>query len=115
MGVGDGDRERLQEGLGGERWGRRQDTESRANTALRGPLPGGKERRAQWSTFTADDAAHPASGLSRARGAQRGSGGLRSWSRLSIHMGELSKTAELTPLFPGSERRKNGKTGVRGL
>ena len=115
MGVGDGDHERLQEGLWGERWGRRQDTESRANPALGGPLPGGKERRAEWSSFTADGAAHPASGLSRDRGAQRGSGGLRSWSRLSIHMGELSKTAELTPLFPGSERRKNGKTGVRGL
>ena len=92
-----------------------REMESRTNTTLGGPLSGGKERRAEWSSFTADGAAHPASGLSRDRGAQRGSGGLRSWSRLSIHMGELSKTAELTPLFPGSERRKNGKIGIRGL
>ena len=84
-------------------------------TALWGPFPGGKERTEEWSTFTADDAAHPAPVLPRARGAQSGSGGLRSWSRLRVHADALSKTAELTPLFPGSERRKNGKTGVRGL
>ena len=84
-------------------------------TALWGPFPGGKERTEEWSTFTADDAAHPAPVLPRARGAQSGSGGLRSWSRLRVHMGALSKTAELTPLSPGSERRRTGKTGVRGL
>ena len=42
VGAGDGDRERVQEGLWGERWGGRRDTESRANTALGGPLPGGR-------------------------------------------------------------------------
>ena len=49
------------------------------------------------------------------RGAQRGSGGTRIRSRLRVHMGALSKTADLTPLSTCSERRKNGKTGVRGL
>ena len=67
VGAGEGDRER---GLGGERWGGRRDTESRANTALGGPLPGGKERRAEWSAFTADGLWPPsgARGAARVRG-----------------------------------------------
>ena len=51
-----------------------REMESRTNTTLGGPLSGGKERRAEWSAFTADDAVHTASGLSQARGAARGPG-----------------------------------------
>ena len=99
----------------GESDGAGDGTRGRALTQLWGVLSPGEGKESGVERLHRRRRCAPGLWPLSGRGAQRRSGGLRSWSRLRVHADALSKTAELTPLFPGSERRKNGKTGVRGL